>query len=599
MSAAVPFVQRSLFHYLLKLLRLRMSITWSTFRRSKTRQKVSYTILALLFIALAGFLFWISSTVLVALQSPSVKEYIDVSAVVHSLPSMMVSAAFVVFLMTNFGVLLQGLYLARDMDFLMSAPLPMRAVFLSKLVIAILPNFGLICLFTLPLLFGIGTSYSYSFLYYPAVVIVLTAFSLTGAGMAGVLVMAVVRVIPARRVAEVLGFLGALVSVLLSQSGNIASQMGVSGETLAGGLNRLTVLNTPFSPLAWAGRGLTSLGEGNSLAGAAWLGASISTAVIVFWLTLNLAERLYYSGWARMQGSPQRRKNGRAVPVSAGSAAVPAASAAAQQAVLTSVAPGWLERIFSPLPPKMRAVVIKDLRLIPRDIRNMSQLITPIVISFVYIFSIARSFANIQAVSNDFPQRMFELGWGYLNVPVVLFVGWSFVINLSMSAFSREGRAYWLIKTAPIPATTLLKAKYLVSILPSVLLQWLLLLLISAFQWKGVASLIYGLAATAFWTAGAIGINLAFGVVGAKLDWDDPRRMNRSGTGCLGALAGFVYLGIGAILYFVPPAGALALGLPESLGHAVGLILGGITSALCAILPLRKVLKRVDKIGLD
>ena len=51
--------------------------------------------------------------------------------------------AFLGILLTSFGVLLQALYLAGDMDFLLSAPIPMRAVFLTKLLQAILPNFGL------------------------------------------------------------------------------------------------------------------------------------------------------------------------------------------------------------------------------------------------------------------------------------------------------------------------------------------------------------------------------------------------------------------------------------------------------------------------
>ena len=63
--------------------------------------------------------------------------------------------AFIVGLFANFGVLLQGLYLSGDMEFLLTAPLPARAVFLSKLIQAILPNLLLLGLISTPAMVGL------------------------------------------------------------------------------------------------------------------------------------------------------------------------------------------------------------------------------------------------------------------------------------------------------------------------------------------------------------------------------------------------------------------------------------------------------------
>jgi hypothetical protein len=103
-----------------------------------------------------------------------------------------------------------ALYLAGDMDFLLSTPIPIRAVFISKLLQAILPNFGLICLFALPMLYGLGASLGYQWLYYPLVLTLLAVLALAAAGIASLLVLFIVRIFPARRVAEVLGFVGAI-----------------------------------------------------------------------------------------------------------------------------------------------------------------------------------------------------------------------------------------------------------------------------------------------------------------------------------------------------------------------------------------------------
>ena len=95
---------------------------------------------------------------------------------------MILSALFIGTLLTSFGVLLQALYLSGDMDFLLSTPVPIRAVFIAKLLQAVLPNVALIALFGLPILFGLGISSGYAAVYYPLVVLVMIALALAAAG---------------------------------------------------------------------------------------------------------------------------------------------------------------------------------------------------------------------------------------------------------------------------------------------------------------------------------------------------------------------------------------------------------------------------------
>ena len=98
---------------------------------------------------------------------------------------MILAALFLGILFTSFGVLLQALYLSGDMDFLLTSPVPIRAVFVTKLLQAVLPNFGLIALFGLPVLFGLGFSEHYNFLYYPLVLLIMIALTLAAAGTVG------------------------------------------------------------------------------------------------------------------------------------------------------------------------------------------------------------------------------------------------------------------------------------------------------------------------------------------------------------------------------------------------------------------------------
>ena len=213
------------------LLRLRILIFVNSFRRAKLRQKISFLVLAVFVIGLVGYAFYISRIFLQWLQSPVAVESIgDVQTILRIIPTMLLSGAFVGILITSFGVLLQALYLAGDMDFLLAAPVPIRSVFLAKLLQAILPNFALICAFALPVLFGLGASQQYSLLYYPLVLLMLAALSLAAAGISSLLVMLAARFFPARRVVEVLGFIGGISSILCSQSGQFAQMEDVSAR---------------------------------------------------------------------------------------------------------------------------------------------------------------------------------------------------------------------------------------------------------------------------------------------------------------------------------------------------------------------------------
>ena len=97
--------------------------------------------------------------------------------------------------------------------------------------------------------------------------------------------------------------------------------------------------------------------------------------------------------------------------------------------------------------------------------------------------------------------------------------------------------------------------------------------------------------------AGLTGLSLAFGVIGAKFDLEDPRRISQGGAGCLSALASIVFLGLSLALFFGP---ALLLGLldaPQAVGQAVGLGLGGVFCLACGFVPLWLVQKRVPRLG--
>ncbi|MBP1702230.1 MAG: hypothetical protein H6Q38_1337 [Chloroflexi bacterium] len=574
-----------LWDYVWKLLKLRVQIALRQFLHAPKSRKIGMAILAVLFVGFLGFLFFSSWWLLNFLTSSKLAELAgDASGFLNSLPVMLMSVAFLGILLTSFGVLLQALYLAKDMDFLLAAPVPIRAVFIAKLLQAILPNLGLISLFALPVLFGLGVSAGYSWLYYPMVVITLAALALAAAGISSLLVIGVVRLFSARRVAEVLGFMGAILAMLCSQSGQLANFDEMNSEQAQAAMQLATRYNTPWLPLAWPGRGLVALGEGNWGQALLLLGFTLGLAAVIFAVALVTAERLYYTGWASMQVVSTRKKPARQRRATPGEPT--------QASLLERVVRLWV-------PGPVRALMVKDYYVLRRDLRNLSQLVTPLIFGIIYAFILLRD-PQIIYGRGEMPEFIYQAAQNlslYINVGLSLFVGWMLVARLAGMGIAQEGKSFWILKTAPLKVSYLIAAKFLVAYLPALLIGWIFLLALAIIQQSALSILWFTMPAVALLIAGNVGINLSFGITGANLDWQDPRQMQRGTSGCISSIASFIYLPLGFLLFFVPPLGFSLFGLPGWVGQLVGLVLGGVFSLACTIIPLRLVSERVMQLG--
>jgi ABC-2 type transport system permease protein len=578
----------AIFPSVLKLLRLRWRINYNSFRHAKTRRKV-LTIIGLLgLVAFAGLAFWLSWVMLRFLRSPRLLEYIgsDVTPLLQAVPVLIFSGLFIGILLTSFGVLLQALYLSGDMDFLLTTPVPVRAVFVTKLLQAVLPNFGLMALFGLPVMYGLGVAGHYSWIYYPLVLLMMIVMTLAAAGLSSLLVMAIVRIFPARRVAEVLGFVGAIFSMICSQSGNFSNSLMKGADPKANDITGLFSMvqrmSSSWVPLNWPGRGLVELGEGRWAVGILLTCLSLGMAAAAFWFALVTAERWYYSGWARMQVVTNKRKF-RAT-----------AQADSQQ-------PSQITRMIERyLPAPVRGIIQRDFLILTRDLRHMSQLVSPLIFGLLYSFMMIRSGGEPPAGRGEAPTWFMEtlsILLVYGNIGMSLFVGWMLLGALSGTAVSREGKSFWILKSAPVNLEHLLLAKFLVAYLPALGLGWFFLTGISLLQGISVGGYLYGLLAVAMCLVGMNGILLAFGAANANFEWEDPRKINSGAMGCLATILTGMFLPVSFGVFIAPIIIASAVRLPLILGYLLGALLGVIINLVSAWLPLKIALTRMARLG--
>jgi ABC-2 type transport system permease protein len=448
---------------------------------------------------------------------------------------------------------------------------------LAKLLQAILPNLALISLFALPVLYGLGAASGYNFLFYPFVLIVLSVFALAAAGISALLVMLLVRIIPPRRIAEVLGFVGAILAMVMSQIGNIFNfgEISPGDAQIQQTLSNVERFNTPWMPLTWGGRGLVSLGEGDWLPAAGFLFLTIAVSLGIFWLSLVTAERWFYSGWAGMQVISTKKKTRR--------------KRSARRSTRKNFLISWIS-------PNIRAIIRKDFLVLRRDLRNLSQLVTPLIFGVIYSFLLLRNGGEVSQGQGQAPTlfyQAFEIALIYSSVGIAIFVGWMLLARLATMSFSQEHQSYWILKSAPVSPRQLVTAKFLVSYIPTILLGVIFLTVITLLQRAYPSIWFYGLFVVLTCNAGLAGINIAFGIAGARFDWKDPRKMASSATGCFSSLASMAYIFINLVLFFAPPILFAAVGAPEIYGQFLGGMFGGLVSFICLAVPPWMVRNRI------
>jgi ABC-2 type transport system permease protein len=507
------------------LLRLRWQMGLNKFRR-RSRATQIFSVLGMLMIAgIFG-----SLSAFIGLGSGWLFR---VMPGVHGLeglvPGAILTLVTILLFFTSFGVALGSLFLSSDLELLMIAPVDRRAVFMSKLLDGIESNYAIIGVLGLPALITYGIGQGFGPLYYLLALPALLVAPLLPEGLGALAVLIVARFAPARRVREALALAAALFGLGCSAIGQTSRlwfqpPVGRPGARPDFAALQTTVdqFNSLPLPSLVAGRGLAAAGRGDVVGATVGLAGFVLITVVFFAGCVWLAERLYASGWVRMQSSGTARRSQARV-----------ARDAARSGLLGRA-------------PVALAVALKDWRMIPRDLRNFAQLLGPMVMLPVVYFNLlggsGRRSINLIEATERFTGAQIDttgiiIAAGILTTTVLIFT------QTATTAISMENKAWWILKIAPIAPWDLVRGKFLTAWVPFAGLSTLLL--IAAGIWRGFSllGLAYGWFGIQLLGAGVLAMALGFGMRWPRLGWDNPKQMN-SGWAAIATLAGEALVGL-------------------------------------------------------
>lgn len=459
--------------------------------------------------------------------------------ITRRLLEMLLVGLFSLLCFSNTIAAISSLYLSDDLELLLSLPVRREAFFYARLIDTLVQSSWMVLFFGAPVFVAYGFAYGAGLTYALAVLAVLPGFVLMPAGIGVTVASLLVSGIPAQRVREAMAFLGVLaLGAVLILIRLLRPERLVNAEDFRSLAAYIAELQTP-APLLFPPRWAVEVVE-----------AALRDKELP-WLELGL---LSTGGLAAVGVARQIT----ALVYDQARAKAQAARAArlARSGALDTVLAVWT----APLSPVVRSIVIKDVKAFFRDPSQWSQL-------FVVAAIVAIAMASASAMPTDFlngpvGQYLREaLAFGAL--ALVGFIMASLSARFQFTAVSLEGRAFWIVRTAPLHPQALLVAKLWPGLLPMVVVGEVLALGIG--QILGAGPVV--LAVTAFsafaMALGISGLAVGMGALYPDFKADNAARIAAGPSAMLFMLASTaLVLGV-AVLEVIPVGISMSLRFQE------------------------------------
>lgn len=343
--------------------------------------------------------------------------------------------AILMVLVTGLQVTYRTVYESDDIGFLLIQPVPSAAVFASKFLTSYLDLVTIGAVFAIPPWIGWGVANGAGALYYLYAVLGFLLLLLLTHGIVTLLLLVAMRYIPGRKMKQLFitcSALSGVIFVIVTQL--FSSKMGQVQDPSA---LLMDISANPFAkiwyfPSTWMVNAVLGTHPGFGINGApyalALAGTSIGVASLAFWLS----GRWYLIGWAGRDEETGRRKK-----------------RASRKAVRRGLLGGLKGTYWS--------VLRKDLTLILRDPIIWYSLIVSIIGLGFFIFGTVRTVTGPDDVS---------VMMGLTVVGMSAMMGSVSSSQTGGISISREGPSFWLLRSNPTDAKSLLWAKITYALLP-------------------------------------------------------------------------------------------------------------------------------------
>lgn len=399
-----------------------------------------------------------------------VSQAITIQPVGELLVQKLLSISFLIFLglliFSNIVTAFTTFYLADDLQFLMSKPIPRDTLFGSRFAESLAQSSWIVLLFGLPVFIAAGVGVGADWPYYVALVGVLIPFVAIPTGMATLVALGITNILRASRTRDAMllfGVFGFAVLFVLVRSLRPERLLNPdSFESIGEMLQLLSAPTSAYLPSDWCLAVLTPLLFGGTAPDYWSLAILYSTPIALFFISAWLHRRWYFRGYSKAQEG----RHGAGV-VSALRDWLLKRSRDLSGDLddqLNALAAQGSSRLGS-----LRQLVQKDQKIFVRDASQWSQLLVVVAIMVIYL-------VNYKYFEIAADERLFgDVGLFFFNLAACGFVVVALSGRFLFPAVSIEGRSFWLILQAPVTLEKFLTGKWLGGMAPVVIVGQLLI----------------------------------------------------------------------------------------------------------------------------
>ena len=478
-------------------------------------------------------------------------------------------------LFSNLITALSTFFLARDLDLVLSRPTPTSAFFHSRLIMTTANSSWMVLLFSLPVFAAYGSVFHGGSLFYIWVLLVLPLFLLIPAAAGVLITHLLVTFLPARRIRDVLFFIGLLAFILLYFLFRFSQpERLVQPEAFGHFLEFLAAMETPSSPFlpsSWSGEILASALFKKQNDPWFFYALLLSYALFLPLMTSWISAAVYLSGWSKAQEARQGRRQG-------------------------SLFDWILNWMTHPFPETPRAIMIKDIKTFIRDTTQWSQLFLLLALVVVYLYN----FKVLPLERSPIPASALRTAISFTNLALAGFVLSSVAVRFAFPAVSLEGNAFWLLQTSPISLRSVLWSKFWLNLLPLLLLGELLVFLSNTLlrvpPWMMGLSLI-----TVFLMSfGITAIGVGLGALYPKFDYGNAAEISTGFGGVICMILSIAFVGATVAVEAWPVYLLTMEGLhPAARGEGMWILLPSLAAVLvltiiAVIVPLKLGLNSLE-----
>jgi len=495
---------------------LLLSPLWLSWKNSLVRGGGSWT--RRLLLAALAVCFWIGTYVVIRRVLRYFETVYELGpGLAYQLLLIILLTFLSMLLFSNLVASLSTFFLARDLDLVHAAPISSDSFFYARLIHTTVNSSWMVLFFSLPIFAAYGSVFGGGWVLYVWIAVIMPLFLLIPAAIGILITHLLVYFLPAKRIRDILFFIGLVAFIIMYFLFRFSQpERLVHPESFGNFMQFLSAMETPSSPFlpsSWSAEILAGT-LFNREAEQGFFFALLASYALFFPVAASwISGAVYFEGWSKAQESRQGRRK-----------------------------LAWFNRLLNSatrlFPETTRAIMIKDIKTFLRDTTQWSQLFLLLALIVVYLYN----FKVLPLDRSPMPAGVLRTIVSFANLALAGFVLSAVAVRFAFPAISLEGKAFWILQSAPISLRALLWSKFWLIFVPLLLLGELLVflsnLLLHVSPWMMALSLV----TVCLMTFGIAAIGVGLGALYPNFDYENAAEIPTSFGGAVAMILSVAFI---------------------------------------------------------